>query len=262
MLIFDYDGVLLDSVREIAVTAYNMLNNTIVTRLDQLPQHALDLFLRNRFHVQPIGDAPVLMKWCLEAGEHDADKLLHPEEYEEILKQVEEPVARRTTRFFETRNQLKARDLKAWAALNMPVQPLWGIMTAKPTENLILLTNKNRDATITLSNHFDLMIRNNNIYSGDHGATKIENMTRILQRFKKPAYAFIDDSVKNLREIDEHFNKKEKKSRSYLPPGATPDRMTPGRQRTSDIRWCPSMNLQNQFDNKANFRYLDDDCFR
>ena len=35
-------------------------------------------------------------------------------------------------------------------------------------------------------------------------------MTRIMQRFKKPAYAFIDDSVKNLREIDEHFNKEEK----------------------------------------------------
>ena len=38
MLIFDYDGVLLDSVREIAVTAYNMLKGTIVTRLDQLPK--------------------------------------------------------------------------------------------------------------------------------------------------------------------------------------------------------------------------------
>jgi hypothetical protein len=35
-------------------------------------------------------------------------------------------------------------------------------------------------------------------------------MTRILQRFKKPSYAFIDDSVKNLREIDVHFNKGKK----------------------------------------------------
>ncbi len=81
MLIFDYDGVLLDSVREVAVTAYNMLQGTITTRLDQLPQAALDLFLRNRFHVQPIGDAPVLMTWCLEIGESDPDKLLSPVEY-------------------------------------------------------------------------------------------------------------------------------------------------------------------------------------
>ena len=78
MLIFDYDGVLLDSVREVAVTAYNMVQGTIATRLDQLPQNALELFLRNRFHVQPIGDAPVLMKWCLEVGESDPQKLLSP----------------------------------------------------------------------------------------------------------------------------------------------------------------------------------------
>jgi FMN phosphatase YigB (HAD superfamily) len=210
MLIFDYDGVLLDSVREIAVTAYNMLQGTIITRLNQLPQNALELFLRNRFHVQPIGDAPVLMKWCLEAGEHEADKLLCSEEYEEIIKQAEEPVAARTTRFFETRNQFKAKDIKAWIELNAPVQPLWGIMIEKPTEEFILLTNKNRDATITLSNHFGLMISDDNIYSGDHGTTKIENMMQIIQRFNKPAYVFIDDSVKNLREIDLHFNKGEK----------------------------------------------------
>ena len=210
MLIFDYDGVLLDSVREIAVTAYNMLKGTIVTRLDQLPPKAVELFLRNRFHVQPIGDAPVLMKWCLEIGESDPDKLLSPREYDEIIQQVEEPVAARTTRFFETRNRFKTEDLGAWRALNAQVQPIWRILIEIPTENLVLLTNKNLDATISLSNHFGLKISEDNVYSGDHGTTKIENMTRIMHRFTKPTYAFIDDSVKNLREIDEHFNKEEK----------------------------------------------------
>jgi FMN phosphatase YigB (HAD superfamily) len=210
MLIFDYDGVLMDSVREITVTAYNMLNNTIATRLDQLPQNALELFLRNRFHVQPIGDAPVLMKYCLEIGEDDPDKLLSPEEYEEIIKQVDEPVAVRTTRFFETRNLFKTKDLKAWTELNAPVQPLWQVMVENPADNLVLLTNKNREATISLSQHFGLTISNENIYSGDHGTTKIDNMTQIMQRFGKPTYEFIDDSVKNLREIDEHFNREKK----------------------------------------------------
>ena len=210
MLIFDYDGVLLDSVREIAVTAYNMLKGTIVTRLDQLPQNALELFLRNRFHVQPIGDAPVLMNYCLEIGDVEPDKLISPDEYDEIIKKVDEPVAARTTRFFETRNLFKTKNLKAWTELNAPVQPLWQIMIEKPTENLVLLTNKNREATISLSKHFGLIISDDNIYSGDHGTTKIDNMTRIMQRFRQPGYAFIDDSVKNLREIDEHFNREEK----------------------------------------------------
>jgi len=209
MLIFDYDGVLLDSVREVAVTAYNMLQGTITTRLDQLPQAALDLFLRNRFHVQPIGDAPVLMKWCLEFGESDPDKLLSPSEYQEIIQRIDESVATRTIRFFETRNRFKTRDLGAWFALNAPVQPLWRIMAENPVENFVLLTNKNREATISLSRYFGLEISNENIYSGDQGTTKIENMTQIMQRFAMPTYSFIDDSVKNLREIDEHFNRQE-----------------------------------------------------
>jgi FMN phosphatase YigB (HAD superfamily) len=210
MLIFDYDGVLLDSVREVAVTAYNMLQGTIATRLNQLPQAALDLFLRNRFHVQPIGDAPVLMKWCLEVGESDPEKLLSPAEYQDIIQRIAEPVAARTTRFFETRNRFKTQDLEAWIALNAPVQPLWRIIVENPVANFVLLTNKNREATISLSKHFGLTISDENVYSGDHGTTKIDNMTKIMQRFKKPTYSFIDDSVKNLREIDEHFNREEK----------------------------------------------------
>ncbi len=211
MLIFDYDGVLLDSIREIAVTAFNTLNNTVITRLDQLPRHALNLFLRNRFHVQPIGDAPVLMQWCLEIEDHDPEKLLTPEEYEALIKAVTEPVAKRTARFFETRNRFKSQNLKAWIALNEPVQPLWRIMVENPSENLVLLTNKNREATISLSRHFGLTISDENVYSGDFGTTKIENMTQIMQRFKSSSYEFIDDSVKNLREIDIHFNKTEKR---------------------------------------------------
>jgi hypothetical protein len=210
MLIFDYDGVLMDSVREIAVTAYNMLNDTIVTRLDRLPQKAVELFLRNRFHVQPIGDAPILMKWCLETGESDPDRMLNPEEYDQIIGGVEEPVAERTTRFFETRNRFKSKDPAAWIALNAPVQPLWRNMIENPIKNLVLLTNKNREATISLSRHFGLMISDDNVHSGDNGTTKIENMKQIMKRFDKPAYAFIDDSVKNLHEIDEHFNKQNK----------------------------------------------------
>ncbi len=151
MLIFDFDGVLLDSVREIAVTAYNMLNGAITTRLNQLPRKALDLFLSNRFHVQPIGDAPVLMKWCLENGGSNPDKLLSPAEYNEIIQQVNEPVAARTTRFFEMRNRFKAKDIEAWIALNAPVQPLWRIMIENQTDNLVLLTSTASSTTSTSS---------------------------------------------------------------------------------------------------------------
>ena len=210
MLIFDFDGVLMDSVREIAVTAYNTLTDNIATRLDQVPPQALELFLKNRFHVQPIGDALVLMEWCLEIGESQPVKLLSEKEYDEILQRVDEPVAGRTERFFDTRRRFQAKDMNAWIKLNKPVQPVWGLLLEWPSGELVILTNKNREATVTLCRHFGLGISNENIYPGDKGTTKIDNMNSIMQRFKKSAYAFIDDSVKNLRELDEHFNRDEK----------------------------------------------------
>jgi len=197
-------------VREIAVTAYNMLKGTTVTRLDQLPQEALNLFLCNRFHVQPIGDAPVLMEWCLETDYSDPQILLSEKEYDDIIRHIDDPVTVRTTRFFDTRARFKARDLKAWIALNKPVQPLWDQLIERRRSDLIMLTNKNREATLALCNHFGLQVKNANIYSGDNGTTKIDNMQQIMQRFKDCNYAFIDDSVKNLSEIDAYFNKDKK----------------------------------------------------
>jgi hypothetical protein len=41
MLIYDYDGVLMNPEREFAVTTYNKLTDHIVTQLEQLPTNAL-----------------------------------------------------------------------------------------------------------------------------------------------------------------------------------------------------------------------------
>ena len=40
--------------------------------------------------------------------------------------------------------------------------------------------------------------------------TKIENMLRIQERFGQLQFYFIDDSVKNLKELDLYFNAKNK----------------------------------------------------
>jgi hypothetical protein len=44
------------------------------------------------------------------------------------------------------------------------------------------------------------------VYSGDQGASKVENMRQIQERFGNQQYDFIDDSVKNLRELENSLN--------------------------------------------------------
>jgi hypothetical protein len=66
MFIFDFDGVLIDSLDEVTLAAYNAETDTFATSLNQLEPDLIRLFKRNRFHVQPIGDALPLMSWCVD----------------------------------------------------------------------------------------------------------------------------------------------------------------------------------------------------
>ncbi len=66
MLIFDFDGVLINSLDEVTLTVYNTTTAKRVTSLADLPEALVGLFQRNRYHVQPIGDAILLMGWCVD----------------------------------------------------------------------------------------------------------------------------------------------------------------------------------------------------
>ena len=52
MVIFDFDGVLMDSVGEVALTTYNAATGRLCASLAEMPPGVAALFRRNRFHVQ------------------------------------------------------------------------------------------------------------------------------------------------------------------------------------------------------------------
>ncbi|MCP4688322.1 MAG: hypothetical protein GY859_09735, partial [Desulfobacterales bacterium] len=95
MWIFDFDGVLMNSMDEVVVTAYNATTGETATSLEALPDKASGLFRRNRFHIQPIGDALPLMRWCLEAASREPEKTLSAREYASMIKEADAPVVHR-----------------------------------------------------------------------------------------------------------------------------------------------------------------------
>lgn len=207
MLIFDFDGVLLNSLDEVLVTGHYAVTGDPVMSLEALPADLIDLFRQNRYHFQTIGDAIPLMNWCLANYGIALGRLLTKAEYQAIIQKAEGPLIERTQRFFAFRKQLLEKDRETWLALNMPYQPLWDELVKRGGERVVLLTNKNREATLCLCRHFRLTVLEENIYSGDEGVTKVQNLNRIRDRFGDVPYAFIDDSVNNLRQVDVHFNK-------------------------------------------------------
>ena len=207
MLIFDFDGVLINSLDEVVITAYNATTSSLVTSMAKVPADLVHMFKNNRFHVQPIGDAIVLMNWCFLNWQKDSQYILTQAEYQTIVQDTDIALIDRTQLIYDTRKRFIAKDIACWFALHQTYQPLWDELIRRNNHPFVILTNKNHDATLRLCRHFGLNIDAKNIYSGDNGLTKIENMLRIQERFSRQQLFFIDDSVKNLKELDHHFNR-------------------------------------------------------
>ena len=210
MLIFDFDGVLINSIDEVVLTTYNATRGSLLTSLTALPRDLVRLFKHNRFHVQPIGDAILLMKWCLEQFQTSPQQRLTGNEYKTILADVSDALTDRTHRVYEMRSRFIEKDQNAWMALHQPYQPLWNELLQRSYQPMVILTNKNKDATLRLCRFFGLRVKPTNVYTGDHGITKSEHMRQIQERFRSELFFFIDDSIKNLQELDREVNPKKK----------------------------------------------------
>lgn len=210
MLIFDFDGVLMDSRSEVTLAVYHATTGRQTASLADLPPALVGLYQRNRFHVQPIGDAVLLMNWCLAHWQTEPAKILSPQEYETLISGAADPVADRTRRIYKVRMDLIAGNLQHWLALHQPYQPLWDALLQRKKYGIVILTNKNRDATLHLCGYFGLEVNVADVYSGDQGVSKVENMRRIQKRFGAAAFELVDDSIKNLMELDRCFNKDRK----------------------------------------------------
>jgi FMN phosphatase YigB (HAD superfamily) len=206
MLIFDFDGVMIDSLDEVIVTAHNSVSKDLVKSLDDLPEGFEKVFRANRYHVQPAADFPVLAGWTLDVCTRSPDILLSRVEYRELLARDTEPPASRRNRFFAIRKVFTDSDHEAWLNLNRPYQPVWERLVDFGGANIVIMTNKNKQPVIALCQHFGLPVEAENIYSAEGGANKIDNLNAIHDRFRQDSYFFIDDSVPNLCDLDTHFN--------------------------------------------------------
>jgi hypothetical protein len=151
------------------------------------------------------------MKWCLDNYHSAAEKILSRQEFGTIIAETKTEVSQRTRAIFLMRKRFIDRAHDTWMALHQPYQPIWTELLRRQKQPFVILTNKNRDATLRLCRRFGLNAKQSDIYAGDHGVSKIENMKMIQKRFRSDIYYFIDDSVKNLQELEAHLDSARKK---------------------------------------------------
>lgn len=216
MLVFDFDGVLVDSVRETAVTAYNAVTGKTITRLDRLPAGLYDPFRRNRHVARSAPELFSLMGYCLDPNGAQPGSGLTRGAFEALLAKETLPPDDRAARFFWARGQFLHADRSGWLALNAPFQPLWNRLRERGGDEPVILTNKNRAAVLEICRRFDLTVSPENIYGGDDNRPKTQRMTLLDARFQDRPYTFIDDALQNLVGMDRHFNGKETVIRPVL----------------------------------------------
>ncbi len=209
MIILDFDGVLIDSVDEVIATAFFAITGWAHFSLSDLPPSYVAHFHANRFHVQPAGDLLPLARWCLKQPPCPAPTILSPNEFRALISETPEPLGPRREKFYAARKILVDRGLTSWLNLNPPYYPLWKALQSIAPERLVIMTNKNRQAVLDLVNHYGLPLLPENIYSGDKGVTKGENLASIRARFGIHGHIFIDDSVLNLRELRHEYSNPE-----------------------------------------------------
>ncbi len=205
MFIFDFDGVLIDSVKEAGLSAYNSVTGQLCTDLKQMPEPCFNLYFKNIMHFHNPYTLTILIKWCLENYKESPDRLLTREEFKEFAKTLDINPIEVTPYFFSVREKFISADLSNWLKLNEPYNPLWSKLANYCPEKVIILTAKNKNAVVSLCSHYGLNVLEENIYSGDGNLTKMDNLKTIHARFKLPKYDFIDDHLKNLSDLDNEF---------------------------------------------------------
>lgn len=209
MIIFDFDGVLIDSLDEVAITAYNASTGKTAETFVELPPNYLSLFRKNRFHVRPAGDFITFASWCIGTAKHSPDKLLTEDEYLGLFEREVEGLHERKARFFAARGNFLSSNRQQWLSLHSPYQPIWNVLRNAVDETLVLLTNKNRAAVLELCEYFGLRVSAGDIYSGDGSGNKVANFKAIDLRFRCQYYYFLDDSINNLLDLQRSVVSKE-----------------------------------------------------
>jgi len=201
MLLLDFDGVLVNSLEEVVVTAYNAAIKESCRSPEKLPERFHETFLKNRFHLQPAGDFVRFARYLLK--HENVSGMLSPEEFSAAIRSESGDGKELAAHFFQTRAQFIRQAKEDWLALHRPFEPLWsGVRTAN-LEQIAILTNKNREAVLELMQFYELDFPETQIYSAEKGLSKRENFEELQKQVSLAQFVFIEDSLKNLRDFAE-----------------------------------------------------------
>ncbi len=200
MILFDFDGVLVDSAIEIAISAYNFHTGSEVIDPDGLPVGFLEIFRTNSHLIVAAHRLGAQARWCLEHLEKGGgvSSVISHADFDEYLRSIGGVKTDLAADFFKVRHWFMEAHPENWLAVNRPFEPLWTAVREMDQNKLAILTNKNRPAVLQIARHYELLLEPERIYSADGGSTKSQNVVVIDEKHRSESYVFLDDALENL----------------------------------------------------------------
>lgn len=222
ILCLDFDGVIVDSIEECFLNAYNSyfrykgVRKEKIYSLEQTDPNLYEQFRKFRYLVRPAGEYFVLMHLLI----GNIDNLSREIFIAEAGKRQSE-LFRFEKTFFSLREEMLRNKKNEWLSLHR-VYPefseAW--LQIKEKFNLFIVTNKNFEAVNSLLEYFQISIPPEKIFSYEKITSKKESVKYLASSLKISVdqITFVDDSPETIKELLEEGINAKFAQWGYAPP--------------------------------------------
>jgi phosphoglycolate phosphatase-like HAD superfamily hydrolase len=205
-LLWDFDGVIIDSIDECLLTSYNAylqyqgIYNEFIETLEDIPKYYREEFYRTRKYVRPAGEYFILHKAI--SSNIKIDSYLR---FKELLISNAGAVADFQELFFLTRNEFKSKYPRYWFELHHSypgIKTKW--QELKRYFDFYIVSNKDLKSISEILDFFDLPINRDNIFGAEFSTDKKVIIRHILStnNISAEKLFFIDDNYQHLLDLN------------------------------------------------------------
>lgn len=205
-LLWDFDGVIADSIDECLITSYNAflthqnISEKFIERIKDIPKKVKDKFYKTRQFVRGPREYFVLHKAIID------NKLLNGYgSFKKLLFDFSNIITNYEDIFFLKRRELKKKNPQYWLNLHRVypwVKDKWNEL--RSYFDFYIVSNKDTHSISLIMEHSFMFIKKNNIFGKDFSLDKREIIRHILskEKLRKENTAFIDDNYYNLKGLN------------------------------------------------------------
>ena len=201
IIIFDFDGVVIDSIDECLLVSYYANNGADICSditLHSIPENERKLFKRYRYLVGPAFEYLYLWKAIKSFRGEVEDYYLY------LKNNVSLDTAGFQERFFNIRRNIQENQREKWIKLN-PVYPgIVGIIEKLSSKTrLFISSTKDEGSIVFLCRCYGIPIPENNIFGNESGIDKMEHIKTIAKttKYEPGKMVFIDDNYEHLKHV-------------------------------------------------------------